>query len=83
MIDKSKVSKRKRAKRSADWKHDANCWKRDAEQLRKFLMKAKTTQKQFAELLGVDERTVRRYVSATHPVPPYVFLAARAVEGAR
>jgi hypothetical protein len=53
----------------------------DADHLRQILAEIGMTQKGFADQLGVDERTVRRYVSGSYPVPKYVLLAAQAVQG--
>ena len=45
--------------------------KRSAEYLRKLLEIAKLTQVEAATLLGIDPRTMRRYLGARAQVPPY------------
>lgn len=48
-------------------------------QLRKLLADAGLTQKAAAELLGMTDRQMRRYVSGENPVPRVVDLALRYV----
>jgi len=45
-----------------------------ATQLRTALRKAGMTQVDFAKMIGVNDRTVRRWISGELPVPTYVAL---------
>lgn len=47
------------------------------DQLRKLLDRAGLSQRAAARLLGIDERTMRRYASGEYPVPVVVEYAIR------
>lgn len=47
----------------------------DADKIRTFLSEAGLSQRAAARLLGVDERTMRRYCAGHTPVPRVVWLA--------
>jgi transcriptional regulator with XRE-family HTH domain len=51
----------------------------DAERLRAFLADHGMSQRGTAKLLGIDERTMRRYCLGECPVPPVVWLALESV----
>lgn len=46
-------------------------------QLKRFLKKSDLSQRGSARLIGIDERTMRRYVAGKLPVPRAVELALR------
>lgn len=47
--------------------------------LRQYLADAGLSQRRSAKLIGVDERTMRRYVAGHSPIPRYIELAVRYV----
>jgi len=47
----------------------------DAERIRARLASLDLTQRGAARALSIDERTMRRYCSGTHPIPQVIWLA--------
>ena len=54
----------------------------DADRIRQTLAEAGLSQRGAARLLGIDERTMRRYCSGDSPVPQVVWLALESVSRA-